>query len=87
MKLLDFLVQDKHVHLIGQGGPVNLTGPFSMGHPIEVIDQTMGLLLLAASHMVDRCRDLAPGVHDLPDELDLSLAELKLETLGIEIDR
>jgi len=79
------LPDGRRLDVLARGRLVNLTGPFSQGHPAAVMDTTFGAMFVAG-------RDLAdgpvpePGVHDLPDDLDREVAELKLDAMGIAID-
>jgi len=75
----------REVYLLSAAEPVNIAGDLAMGQPVEIIDVTMGLLVLAAADMLEHRSELAPGVHDLPDRVDLTLAQMKLESLGISL--
>ena len=75
----------REVYLMSQGEAVNLAGDLAMGHPVEIIDVTMGLLVLAAADMLAHSDQLAAGMHELPDRVDLALANMKLEALGIRL--
>jgi len=79
------LEDGKEVYLLSSGEAVNLAGDLAMGHPVEIIDVTMGLLVLAAADMIEHRASLGAGVHDLPDRVDLTLAEMKLDVLGISL--
>lgn len=41
---------------------------------------------MAALHLLEHRDELEPRVYPVPDEVDRRVAEIKLETLGIEID-
>ena len=75
----------RQIFLLSSGEAVNLAGSLAMGHPVEIIDITMGLLVLAAADMIEHRSELSGGVHELPDRVDLTLAEMKLAALGIEL--
>ena len=74
----------RRLHLLAEGRLVNLAGPLSMGHPVEVMDQSFGVQALCVRELVES--DLEPGVHDVPDVVDRELARVKLEAEGIEHD-
>jgi len=80
------LVGGRRVYLIAEGRLVNLTAPTSMGHPVEVMDQTFAMQFVAALHLLEHREELEPRVYSVPDEVDRRVAEIKLQTLGIEID-
>ncbi|MEM1231116.1 MAG: adenosylhomocysteinase [Pseudomonadota bacterium] len=73
------------LYLLSAGEAVNLAGDLAMGHPVEIIDVTMGLLFAGAADLLRHRDQLAGGVHDLPDRVDLKIAQLKLEALGIRV--
>ena len=71
-----------HVFLLAGGRLVNIAG--ADGHPVEIMDLSFSVQALAAHLLASR--QLEPGVHDLPAELDREIARTKLATLGIELD-
>jgi len=78
---------DRSLHLLAEGRLVNLATPKGMGHPIEVMDLSFALQALSARYIAEKGRSLAPGVHDVPPEIDEAVARRKLATLGLLIDR
>jgi adenosylhomocysteinase len=80
------LPDGRHLDLLAEGRLVNLTGPYSQGHPAEVIDMTFATMFVAASDLVDRHEDLDPGLYSVPDRIDREVARRKLRTLGVEVD-
>ena len=74
----------KKIYLLGEGRLVNLA--CAEGHPANVMDMSFANQALCAEFMVNQAAELEPGVYDVPEELDSSIAALKLATLGIEID-
>ncbi len=80
------LPDGRRINVIAEGRLVNLTAPTSMGHPVEVMDQTFAMQFMAALHLLEHRGELEPRVYPVPDEVDRRVAEIKLETLRIEID-
>ena len=80
------LPDGRDVNLLADGRLVNLTGPYSQGHPAEVIDMTFAMMFMAAYDLADRHRDLEPGLYNVPDRVDREVASRKLDTLGAQID-
>jgi adenosylhomocysteinase len=76
----------RDLNLLAEGRLVNLTGPYSQGHPAEVIDTTHSMMFVAAYDLIVETRDLTPGAYAIPDRLDRKVAERKLETLDVTID-
>jgi adenosylhomocysteinase len=81
-----FVIKGKSVHVLAEGRLVNLATPKGMGHPIEVMDLSFALQALCARHIAENGADLAPGVYDVPQEIDERVASLKLSSLGLAID-
>jgi adenosylhomocysteinase len=55
------------------------------GHPVEIMDLSFAMQLLSCLYI--SCNKLEPGLYNVPAELDKRVAELKLESLGISIER
>lgn len=72
----------RKVYLLAQGRLVNLAA--GDGHPAEVMDMTFALQALALQHV--STQQLAPGVHDLPRDLDHRVARMRLAALGLMTD-
>jgi adenosylhomocysteinase len=75
------------LHLLAEGRLVNLATPKGMGHPVEVMDLSFALQALCTRHIALHGKELAPGVHEVPAEIDEAVALRKLSTLGLSIDR
>ncbi|MFB6300695.1 MAG: adenosylhomocysteinase [Halobacteriales archaeon] len=82
------LPDGRRLNLLAGGRLVNLTGPYSQGHPAEVMDTTFAMMFVAGRDHIDGEGGdaLAPGLYTVPDRLDRAVAERKLETLDIDID-
>ncbi len=72
------------LYLLGEGRLVNLA--CADGHPAEIMDLSFALQLLALVDVYQNQR-LTPGVHPVSDEIDRRVAALRLQALGIDIDR
>ena len=78
------LPDGRRINVLAEGRLVNLASPVSLGHPVEVMDQSFGVQALCVEAVVER--DLAPGVHDVPDDVDREVAETKLAAEDVEFD-
>jgi adenosylhomocysteinase len=78
------LADGKRVLLIAEGRLVNLGA--AEGHPAVVMDMSFSDQALTAEWLVKSAKDLAPGVHNVPEAIDKEVASLKLKSLGAEID-
>lgn len=83
-----YVLGGKAVHVLAEGRLVNLATPKGMGHPpVEVMDLSFAVQALSAEFIAKHGRELAPGVHDVPSAIDEAVARLKLDALGLSIDR
>ena len=72
-------------YLIGEGRLMNLAA--GQGHPAEIMDTSFSTQAMAIVYMVENHDKLANEVIPVPDSIDQELARIKLDTLGISIDR
>jgi adenosylhomocysteinase len=80
------LPDGRRLNVLAEGRLVNLASPVSLGHPVEVMDQSFGIQAVCVRELVENGDAYGAGVHDVPDRLDREVAELKLEAEGIEYD-
>jgi adenosylhomocysteinase len=74
----------KRVHLIADGRLVNIAA--ADGHPAEIMDLSFAVQVMSALYIKDHHATLAPAVIDVSKEMDLVIANKKLESWGVEID-
>jgi adenosylhomocysteinase len=74
----------KWLNVLGEGRLVNLAA--GDGHPAEIMDMSFALQALSARHVARNHKEMAPGVHNVPAEIDNAVADMKLKALGVEID-
>jgi adenosylhomocysteinase len=81
----EFVMSDgRRIYLLADGRLVNLSA--AEGHPANVMDMSFANQALSAEYMVANCKDLEPGVYDVPEDIDNDIARLKLESMGVTID-
>ena len=78
------MADGRRLNLLCEGRLVNIAG--GDGHPVEIMDLSFAVQALAIHHIARHRGELAPGVHDLPAEIDREIARTKLESLGVAID-
>ncbi len=76
----------RRLNVIAEGRLVNLAAPVALGHPVEVMDQSFGVQAACVREMVENGEAYDAGVHDVPDDLDREIAEIKLDAEGVEFD-
>jgi len=74
----------KSVYVLAEGRLVNLGA--AEGHPASVMDMSFANQALGLEYIVKNQGKLENKLHTLPESVDKSIAELKLKTMGIEID-
>ena len=74
----------KTIHVLAQGRLVNLVA--AEGHPASVMDMSFANQALGAEYIVKNRGKLENKLHKLPYEVDVEIARLKLESMGIKID-
>lgn len=74
----------RRLYLLAEGELVNIA--IGQGHPIEIMDMTFALQLLAQEYLARGRRQLENRYYDVPSEINTCVARLGLETLGITID-
>jgi len=74
----------RKVYLLSDGRLVNLAA--GQGHPVEIMDMSFAVQYLCALRLWKARGTMRPGVHRVPPELDLEVAQSKLDSLGTSID-
>jgi adenosylhomocysteinase len=81
-----FMLGKRAIHVLAEGRLVNLATPKGMGHPIEVMDLSFALQALCTLHIANNGKKMKGGVYEVPNEIDVKVANLKLSSLGLSID-
>jgi len=82
----EFSLKDgRKINLLGEGRLINLAA--AEGHPPSVMDMSFADQALSVDYVVKNHKSLENKVYKVPDELDKRVAKLKLEAMGIKIDR
>ena len=71
--------------MLAKGRLANLV--LSEGHPAEVMDMSFGLQSLMSEYIVKNKVTLKPGMIDVPAEIDDHVGFLKLQSMGVKIDK
>jgi len=79
------LSNSKKIYVLGEGRLVNLA--CADGHPIEIMDLSFALQLLSSEYLIKKRSKLANSVYNVPEEVDLKIAEMALASYGIKIDK
>ncbi len=79
------LKDGRRINLLGEGRLINLAA--AEGHPASVMDMSFADQALCCDYMVKNHASLEKKVYTVPADLDKRVAKLKLESLGVKIDR
>ncbi len=78
------LTNGKSIYVFAQGRLVNLVA--AEGHPASVMDMSFANQALGIEFLVKNKGKLENKLYTLPEKVDMEIAELKLKSMGIEID-
>jgi adenosylhomocysteinase len=78
------LKDGRQIHILGEGRLVNLAS--AEGHPASVMDMSFANQALAAEYLMKNHDKLKNQVYSVPEEIDKSIARIKLESMGVKID-
>ncbi|OEU59277.1 MAG: adenosylhomocysteinase [Desulfuromonadales bacterium C00003094] len=79
------LANGNRIYVLAEGRLVNLASAF--GHPPEVMDMSFANQALAVRYIVEHGDKLDNQVHPVPPEIDEEVASLKLDAMGITIEK
>ena len=83
------LENGRKIYVLAEGRLVNLAA--GDGHPAEIMDMSFAIQALSARYLVQHKGEISrePGkmVQDVPQEIDETVAQRKLSSWGLEIDR
>ncbi len=82
----EYLMSDgRRIYVLGEGRLVNLACAF--GHPPEVMDMSFANQALAVKYIVEHHKKLKGEVYKVPEDIDNRVAKMKLDTMGIKIEK
>jgi len=82
----EYAFQDgRRLYVLAEGRLINLAA--AEGHPASVMDMSFANQALSVEYLVRNAGKLEKQVYDVPPEIDRRVAQMKLESMGIRIDR
>ena len=75
----------RKIYLLGEGRLINLAA--AEGHPASVMDMSFANQALSCEYLAKNHTTLEKKVYSVPEELDKKVARLKLEAMGVKIDK
>ncbi len=79
------LKDGRRINLLGEGRLINLAA--AEGHPASVMDMSFANQALSLEHLLQHAGEMENRVYPVPEAIDREIARLKLESMGIRIDR
>ncbi len=79
------LESGNRVYVLGEGRLINLAA--AEGHPAMVMDMSFANQSLATEYLYTQKAKFEKKVYSVPEEIDARIAELKLKSMGINIDK
>ncbi|HEX7588935.1 MAG TPA: adenosylhomocysteinase [Anaerolineae bacterium] len=81
-----YILRDgRRINLLAEGRLVNLSA--AEGHPSSVMDMSFANQALACEYIALHGKSLPKSVFPVPEDIDKEIARLKLEAMGIRIDK
>src|SRR5579859_728734 len=75
----------RKIYLLGEGRLINLAA--AEGYPASVMDMSFANQALSCEYLVKNHKSLEKKVYPVPEDLDKKVARLKLESMGVKIDK
>jgi len=79
------LKNGRRIRLIGEGRLVNLAA--AEGHPASVMDMSFANQALCSEYIAKNAGKFEKRVYKVPESIDKTVARLKLEAMGVAIDK
>lgn len=79
------LSSGRRIYLLGEGRLINLAS--AEGHPASVMDMSFANQALSVEYIVKEYSKLENKVYPVPCDIDENIAKLKLDSMGIKIDK
>ncbi len=82
----EYAIRDgRKLYVLGEGRLINLAA--AEGHPAAVMDMSFSNQALSLEYLVKNAAQLERQVYSVPEPIDRQIARLKLESMGILVDK
>ena len=81
----EYSLENGRIYLLGEGRLINLAA--AEGHPASVMDMSFANQALCLEYIVKNRGKLENKVYPVPEDIDMQVAGLKLQAMGLSIDR
>ncbi|MCL2351883.1 MAG: adenosylhomocysteinase [Firmicutes bacterium] len=72
------------INVLADGRLVNIAA--GNGHPADIMDLSFAIQAMGALYLAKNGKSLAPGLYDIPEEVDREVAMMKIEAMGLGLD-
>ncbi len=79
------LKNGKKINVLAEGRLVNLSA--AEGHPSSVMDMSFATQALSVEYLVKSGNRLKKDVYEVPEEIDKTVAEMKLSSMGVKLNK
>ena len=82
----EFAMRDgRRIYVLAGGRLINLSA--AEGHPASVMDMSFAIQAQSVEYLVNNHASLEKRVYAVPEDIDKKVARMKLESMGVKIDR
>ena len=81
----EYILKGRSIFLLGEGRLINLAA--AEGHPASVMDMSFATQALSTEYVVKNKTKLENKVYDVPEKIENWIADLKLKSMGVKIDK
>jgi adenosylhomocysteinase len=75
----------RKIYVLAEGRLINLAA--AEGHPASVMDMSFANQALGVEYMIKNHASLEKKVYSVPEDIDKNIARMKIESMGVKIDR
>ena len=79
------LTGGRRIYLLADGRLINLSA--AEGHPASVMDMSFSTQALSGEFCIKQKGKLTKAVHNVPEQIEQTVARLKLKSMGLTIDK
>jgi len=81
----EYTIGKKRIFVLADGRLINLAA--AEGHPASVMDMSFSTQALASEYVIKNHKKLGNKVYYVPQEIENYVADLKLKSMGVSIDK
>jgi len=81
----EYIIGSKRIYLLAEGRLINLAA--AEGHPASVMDMSFATQALAGEYVIKNHKKMSTQVYNVSVDIEQKVAKLKLESMGIKIDK